>query len=129
MYMISIHMSHVLYMYHDNYVPECHLTQQSIFINLSPSFLPLSPSLLSTLSFSLLFLSLFSFFASSILYQQMGQARDSLQAYVTAVFFSPMHVETWTDLGLLYESCDQLMYVQYSVVVIVIVVVNVVVYL
>ncbi len=65
----------------------------------------------------------------------MGQARDSLQAYVTAVFFSPLHVETWTDLGLLYESCDQLMYVYHKyccyyccfVVVVVIIVVIIVV--
>ena len=41
----------------------------------------------------------------------MAQARDSLQAYVTAVFFNQDHSATWTDLGLLYESCDQLVWV------------------
>lgn len=44
----------------------------------------------------------------------MGQARDSLQAYITAVYFCPAHVETWTDIGLLYESCDQLMWESYD---------------
>ena len=41
----------------------------------------------------------------------MGQARDSLQAYITAVYFDITHTATWTDLGLLYESCGHLVYV------------------
>ena len=41
----------------------------------------------------------------------MGQARDSLQAYITAIYFDITHTATWTDLGLLYESCGHLVYV------------------
>jgi histone demethylase len=32
---------------------------------------------------------------------------DALQAYVCAIQLDPTHVAAWTDLGILYEACDQ----------------------
>lgn len=42
-----------------------------------------------------------------VLYQQQNQPMDALQAYVCAIQLDPMHVAAWTDLGILYEACDQ----------------------
>jgi len=33
---------------------------------------------------------------------------DALQAYVCAIQLDPTHVAAWTDLGILYEACEQL---------------------
>lgn len=35
---------------------------------------------------------------------------DALQAYVCAIQLDPTHVAAWTDLGILYEACEQLGY-------------------
>ncbi len=32
---------------------------------------------------------------------------DALQAYICAVQLDKSHVAAWTDLGILYESCNQ----------------------
>ena len=32
---------------------------------------------------------------------------DALQAYVCAIQLDPTHVAAWTDLGILYEACNQ----------------------
>ena len=44
----------------------------------------------------------------SVLYQQQNQPMDALQAYVCAIQLDPTHVAAWTDLGILYEACEQL---------------------
>ncbi len=42
------------------------------------------------------------------MYQQQNQPMDALQAYVCAIQLDPTHVAAWTDLGILYEACEQL---------------------
>ena len=43
----------------------------------------------------------------SVLYQQQNQPMDALQAYVCAIQLDAAHVAAWTDLGILYEACNQ----------------------
>lgn len=47
-------------------------------------------------------------FSRRVLYQQQNQPMDALQAYVCAIQLDPTHVAAWTDLGILYEACEQL---------------------
>ena len=75
----------------------------SVFVyllSLSPS-----PSLLS-LSLSYPY-HLPSFLLHSILYHSMGQPKDSLQAYLCALYLDPLSLPCWTDLGCLYEAVSQ----------------------
>lgn len=48
------------------------------------------------------------YFSCRVLYQQQNQPMDALQAYVCAIQLDPTHVAAWTDLGILYEACEQL---------------------
>ena len=43
----------------------------------------------------------------SILYHSMGQPKDSLQAYLCALYLDPLSLACWTDLGCLYEAVSQ----------------------
>lgn len=46
-------------------------------------------------------------FHFSVLYQQQNQPMDALQAYICAVQLDKSHTAAWTDLGILYEACNQ----------------------
>jgi len=43
-----------------------------------------------------------------VLYYQISQHRDALDAYTRAIRLNPYISEVWYDLGTLYESCNQL---------------------
>lgn len=53
-------------------------------------------------------LNLLPVYPCRVLYQQQNQPMDALQAYVCAIQLDPTHVAAWTDLGILYEACEQL---------------------
>lgn len=53
-------------------------------------------------------LNLLPVYPRRVLYQQQNQPMDALQAYVCAIQLDPTHVAAWTDLGILYEACEQL---------------------
>lgn len=63
------------------------------------------------LSITIVFINPFDMVFVRVLYQQQNQPMDALQAYVCAIQLDPMHVAAWTDLGILYEACDQPGYV------------------
>jgi len=41
-----------------------------------------------------------------VLYYQISQYRDALDAYTRAIRLNPYIPEVWYDLGALYESCN-----------------------
>jgi glucose repression mediator protein len=41
-----------------------------------------------------------------VLYYQINQYRDALDAYTRAIRLNPYISEVWYDLGTLYESCN-----------------------
>ena len=43
-----------------------------------------------------------------VLYYQINQFRDALDAYSRSICLNPQQSEVWYDLGTLYESCTQL---------------------
>lgn len=43
-----------------------------------------------------------------MLYYQINQYRDALDAYSRAIRLNPYLSEVWYDLGTLYESCNQI---------------------
>ena len=43
---------------------------------------------------------------SGVLYFQISQYRDALDAYSRAIHINPYISEVWFDLGILYESCN-----------------------
>jgi cytochrome c-type biogenesis protein CcmH/NrfG len=43
-----------------------------------------------------------------VLYYQINQYRDALDAYSRAIRLNPYLSEVWYDLGTLYESCNQI---------------------
>ena len=45
--------------------------------------------------------------AHSILYHSIGQPKDSLQAYLCALYLEPHSLTCWSDLGCLYEAVSQ----------------------
>lgn len=47
----------------------------------------------------------------SLLYQKVSQPKDSLQSYLCAVYLDPQSLASWVNMGCLYESAAQPMYV------------------